>query len=80
MDKDDESTDKPKPDNSAAGSKANNPNTSDSEIDTELAKEYDWTPQQAKEARLYLQLEPPINFGACTVNSCWRILVLENLR
>ena len=54
MDKDDESTDKPKPDNSAAGSKAKNPNTSDSEIDKELAEEYGWTPQQAKEARLNL--------------------------
>ena len=63
MEKDDESTDNPKPDNSAAGSKANNPNTSDSEVDQELADEYGWTPQQAKEARLYLQLEPPINFG-----------------
>ena len=53
MEKDDESTDKPKP-NTAAGSKANNPNTSDSEIDTELADEYDWAPQQAKEASRHL--------------------------
>ena len=54
MEKGDESTDKPKPDNSAAGSKANNPSTSDSEVDKELADEYGWTAQRAKEARLYL--------------------------
>lgn len=54
MDKEDESTNESKPENSAAGSKANNPNTSDSEVDQELADEYGWTPQRAKQARLYL--------------------------
>ena len=54
MEKDDENTDDSKSENSTAGSNKNKRNTPDSEVDQELADEYGWTPQQAKEARLYL--------------------------
>ena len=57
MEKDDESTNESKPENSTDGSQENlndKPNTDNSEVDQEIADAYGWTPQQAKEARLYL--------------------------
>lgn len=57
MEKDDESTNESKPENSTDGSQENlkdKPNTDNSEVDQEMADAYGWTPQQAKEARLYL--------------------------
>ena len=57
MEKDNESTDETKPENSTDGSQENlkdKPITFNSEVDQEIADAYGWTPQQAKEARLYL--------------------------
>lgn len=57
MEKDNESTNVSKPENSTASSQENlkdKPNTDNSEVDQEMADAYGWTPQQAKEARLYL--------------------------
>jgi len=57
MEKDDESTDGSKSessDNGSQGNKDDEPNAPDSEVDQEMADEYDWTPHRAKEARLYL--------------------------
>jgi hypothetical protein len=57
MEKDNESTGESKPENSTDGSQENlkdKPNTYNSEVDQEIADRHGWTPQQAKEARLYL--------------------------
>jgi hypothetical protein len=57
MEKDDKSTNESKPESSNDGSQGNKddePNVPDSEVDQEMADAYGFTPQQAKEARLYL--------------------------
>jgi hypothetical protein len=54
MEKDDESTNESKPENSTDGSQENLKDKPNTEVDQEMADAYGWTPQQAKEARLYL--------------------------
>ena len=60
MEKDDKNMNESKPESSNEGTQENKddePNAPDSEVDQEMADAYGFTPQQAKEARLYLQLE-----------------------
>ena len=57
MEKDDKSTNESKPESSNDGSQGNKeekPNNENSKVDQEMADEYGWTPQQAKESGLYL--------------------------
>ena len=60
MEKDNKSMDQSKPEITTDGSQEtqkDKPNPSNSEVDQEMADAYGWTPQQAKEAKLYLQPE-----------------------
>ena len=54
MEKGDESTNESKPENSTDGSQETLKDKPKTEVDQEIADEYGWTQQQAKEARLYL--------------------------